>query len=131
MLLMVEKGVRGGICQAIHMHGKANNTYMKSYNKKYHIIIYNVSDVKNLYRQGMSQKLPANGLKWVEKLPRLNDRFIKNYNENGDIGHFLEVDIDYRKKVFNPHKDLPFSPERKEVNKCEKLTCSKKNMFFI
>ena len=46
MLLMVEKGIRGGICQAIHMHGKANNTYMKSYNKKYHIIIYNVSDVK-------------------------------------------------------------------------------------
>ena len=82
----------------------------------------------------MSQKLPVNGFKWVEKLSRLNERFIKNYNENSDIGHFLEVDIDYRKKVFSPHKDLPFLPERKEVNKCEKLTCSiedKKNMFFI
>ena len=33
MLLMVEKGVRGGVFQAIHGHAKANNKYMKSYNK--------------------------------------------------------------------------------------------------
>ena len=33
MLLMVEKGTRGGICQAIHRYTKANNKYMKNYNK--------------------------------------------------------------------------------------------------
>ena len=33
MLLMFEKGVRGGICQAIHRHAKANDKYMKNYNK--------------------------------------------------------------------------------------------------
>ena len=33
MLLMVEKGIRGGICQAIHRYSKANNKYIKEYNK--------------------------------------------------------------------------------------------------
>ena len=74
----------------------------------------------------MSQKLPVNGFKWVEKsrLSRFNERFIKNYNENSDIGYFLEVDIDYPKELFNLHKDLPFLPERKKDNKCGKFICS-------
>ena len=31
MLLMVEKGIRGGICYTIHRYTKANNKYMKNY----------------------------------------------------------------------------------------------------
>ena len=33
MLLMVEKGIRGGICHAIHRHAEANDKYMKNYDK--------------------------------------------------------------------------------------------------
>ena len=33
MLLMVEKGIRGGMCHAIHTYSKPNNTYMKNYDK--------------------------------------------------------------------------------------------------
>ena len=33
MLLLVEEGIRGGICHAIHRHAKANNKYMKNYDK--------------------------------------------------------------------------------------------------
>ena len=33
MLLMVEKGTRGGICEATHRCAKANNKYMKNYDK--------------------------------------------------------------------------------------------------
>ena len=69
----------------------------------------------------MSQKLPISGFKWVEKLSRFNERFIKTYNENSDLGYFFEVDIDYPKELFNLHKDLPFLPERKKINKREKL----------
>ena len=74
-------------------------------------------DANNLYGWAVSQELRANGFKWVEKF---NEIFIKNYNENSDIGYFLKVDIDYSEKLFNGiafnlHKDLPFLPERKKV----------------
>ena len=123
---MVEKGIRGGICQAIHRHAKVNYKYMKNYDKDITSSYLAYLDGNNLYGWAMSQKLPVNGFKWVEKsrLSRFNERFIKNYNENSDIGYFLEVDIDYPKELFNLHKDLPFLPERKKVNKVEKLICS-------
>ena len=83
-------------------------------------------DANNLYGWAMSRKFPINGFKWVEKskLSRFNERFIKNYNESSDIGYFLQVDVNYPKKLFNLHKNLPFLLERKKVNKCEKLICS-------
>ena len=70
----------------------------------------------------MFQKLPVNGFKWVEKLSKFNERFIKSYNENSDIGYFLEVDVEYPRKSFNPHKDLSFLPGRKKLEKVKK-TC--------
>ena len=81
-------------------------------------------DPNNLYRWAMSQKLPVNSFKQVQNLSQFNVRFIRNYDENIDIGYFLEVDIDYLENLFNLHKDLPFLPERKKVNKVEKLICS-------
>ena len=124
MLLMVEKGIRGGICQAIHRHAKANNKYMKNYNKDIISSYLMYLDANNLYGWAMSQKLPVNGFKWENDLSRFNEDFIKNYNENSDVGYFLEVDVEYPKKLFDSHKDLPFLPERKKLEKVEKLVCS-------
>ena len=72
MLLMVEKETRGGICQAIHRHAKANNKYMNSYNKDVISSYLMYLDANNLYGWAISQKLPVNGFKWVEKLSRFN-----------------------------------------------------------
>ena len=80
-------------------------------------------DANNLYGWAMCQKLPANGFKWEDDLSRFNERFIKNYNENSDIGYFLEVDVEYPKKLFSSHKELPVLLERKKLEKVEKLVC--------
>ena len=60
----------------------------------------------------MSQKLPVNGFKWVEK-SKFNEDFIKKYDGNSNTGYFLEVDVECPKTLFNSHKNLPFLPEKK------------------
>ena len=83
----------------------------------------------NLYGWEMPQKLPVDGFKWIEEdnLSKFNERFIKNCNENGDKGYILEVDVEYPKNLHKLHSYLPFLPERMEINKCSKLTCTMKN----
>ena len=81
-------------------------------------------DANNLHGWAMSQKLPVDGFKWVNKLSKFNEKFIKSYNENNKKGYFLEVDVKYPKKLFNLHKGLPFLPERKKIGKCYKVVCT-------
>ena len=122
MLLMIEAGIRGGMCQSVHRYAKANNKYMKNYDKSIESSYLMYLDANNLYGWAMSKKLPVNGFKWENDLSRFNEDFIKNYNENNDIGYFLEVDIEYPEQLWSSHKDLPFLPERKKIEKLE-LVC--------
>ena len=64
MLVMVEKGVRGGICQAINRYAKANNKFMKNYDKNKESSYIQYLEANNLYGWVMSQKLPVDGFKW-------------------------------------------------------------------
>ena len=49
MLLMVEKGITGGICHSIYQYVKANNKYMKDYDKNKECSYLQYWDVNNLY----------------------------------------------------------------------------------
>ena len=80
-------------------------------------------DANNLYGWAMSKKLPVKGFKWAEELSKFDKRFIKNYDEDINNGYFLEVHAKYQKNLFSLHGDLPFSPERKKIEKCNKLVC--------
>ena len=62
MLLMVEKGIRRGICHAIHRYAKPNNKYMKNYDKNVESSYLMYLDASILYGWVMSQRLPINGL---------------------------------------------------------------------
>ena len=75
----------------------------------------------------MSKKLLVNGFKWLdtsEASNKINEDFIKNYDENNDKSYILEVDVKYPKRLHEIHSDLPFLSERMEVNKCKKLVCN-------
>ena len=119
MLLIIEKGIRGRICQATHRYAKANNKYTKNYNKNIDSSYIEYLDANNLYGWAMPQKLPVKGFKWVnkKKLSKLNEDVTKKYDEDSNTWYFLEVDIDYPKQLSNFHKDLPFLPEKKRLEK--------------
>ena len=124
MLNVFEKGIRGGICQATYRYAKANNKYMKNYdkNKESSFLIYD--DVNNLYGWSMCKKLPVGDFKWVDDLSMFTEDFIKNYDEESDIGYKFVVDVEYPKNLHKLHSDLPFLPERMKINKCDKLVCN-------
>ena len=63
MLLMVEKGIRGGICHSIYLYAKANNKNMKDYGKNKESSYLQYWDVNNLYGWAMSQNLPVKNSK--------------------------------------------------------------------
>ena len=48
MLLMLEEGIRGGICHSIHRYAKANNKYMKNYNNNEETLYIQYLDANNL-----------------------------------------------------------------------------------
>ena len=64
MLLMVQKSIRGGICQCIY--AKGNNKYMKDYDTNKELSYIQYWDVNNLYGWAMSQKLPVNNFEWIK-----------------------------------------------------------------
>ena len=127
MLLMVE-GIRGGICHSIHRYAKANSKHMKNYDKNKESSCIQYLDANNLYGWVMSQKLPVNGFKWVKNTSKIDEEFIKNYDEDSDKGYILEVDVKYPRKLHDLHSDLPFLPKRMKIDKCKKLVSN--NMLY-
>ena len=129
MLLMFEKGIRGGISIISNRYGEANNKYMgNSFNKNKPSKSLMYLDANNLYGCAMSMKLPTHGFKWLtggemEKL--YNNQVIQVWEKNPCI---LEVDLEYPENLHDLHNDYPFCPERVECkNGVEKLIPNLRN----
>ena len=70
MLLMVEEGIRGGIFHAIQRYAKANNKYMKDYDKRKKSSYIQYLDANNLYGKAMTEKLPVRGFRWMDDISK-------------------------------------------------------------
>ena len=135
MLLMIESGMRGRVCHVICSYAETNNKYMNNYDENEESSFLSYLDANNLYGCPMIKKLPVGGFKWVTNVSRMDEEFIKNYDENSDIGYFFKVDLEYPKELHDLHSDLPFLSEKVKINKHEKLVCvlhdKKKDMLHI
>lgn len=108
MLLMVEKGIRGGVSMISTRYGKANNPYMSNYDNRLPNKYITYLDANNLYGWAISKPLPTHGFKWM------SDEELEDWKE---IPCFLEVDLEYPKELHDLHNDYPLAPEPLKVDK--------------
>ena len=105
MLLMVEKGIRGGILHTIHRYAKANNKYLKNYDRNKESLYLKYRDGNNIYGWAILQQLSINGFKWVKDLSEFYEGSVRSSDE--------KVDIQYPENVHNVQNDLRLLSERK------------------
>ena len=117
MLLMVEKGIRGGICDCIYRYTKVNNKYMKECNKNKESYYLQYWDVNNLSGCAMLQKLPINNFGKIKRTSQFNNDFIKNYNEECDEGYIFGADVQYPEKLHELDSNLLLLHERMKNKK--------------
>ena len=67
-----------------------------------------------------------------KNVSKFDEKFIKNYDEDGNEGYIFEVDVEHPKDKHNLHSNLPFLSERMKIKKCNKLVCNlyDKNKYF-
>ena len=121
MLLMFEKGIRGGISIISNRYGEANNKYMgQGFNKNKPSKYLMYLDANNLYGCAMSEKLPTHGFKWLTGGEM--EKIYENRHNLNKMPCILEVDLVIPENLHDLHNDYPLCPEKvKCKNGVEKL----------
>ena len=126
MLMLFERGIRGGMTHIAKRYSEANNKYMKDYDPDKPSKYIQYLDANNLYGWAMSQSLPTNGFKWIsnltkEKVMEILEKTNSSMNDMGKTGYIFEVDLEYPKELWKSHNDYPLAPEKMKVGGVEKL----------
>ena len=116
MYQIVEKELKGGISYIACRHAKANNKYMKKYNKNKPSMYITYQDCNNLYGFSMSQYLPYGNFKWLTE-KQSNKLDLAKYKDDSKKGLFLKVDFKYSKELHDLHNEYPCGPEKMKVTK--------------
>ena len=113
ILLLFEKGIRGGISMISNRFGKANNKFMgEKYDPRSPSKYLAYLDANNLYGWAMMKPLPVGDFKWMNE---------KELGHWGDFPCILEVDLEYPRGLHDLHNDYPLAPERLKIGGVEKL----------
>ena len=113
MLLLFEKGIRGGISMIPNRFGKANNKFMgDTFDPSQPSKFITYLDANNLYGWAMMKPLPVGDFKWME------EKELKHWKDTPCI---LEVDLEYPRDLHDLHNDYPLAPERLKIKNVEKL----------
>ena len=126
MLMMFERGIRGGITHISKRYSEANNKYMKDYNPDKPSKYIQYLDANNLYGWAMSKSLPTHGFKWMtnitkEKVMDILEKANSSMNNSVKRGYIFEVDLEYPQELWKSHNDYPLAPEKMKVGGVEKL----------
>ena len=113
VLLLFEKGIRGGISMIPNRFGKANNKFMgDTFDPSQPSKFITYLDANNLYGWAMMKPLPVGDFKWMR------ERELENWKDTPCI---LEVDLEYPRDLHDLHNDYPLAPERLKIGGVEKL----------
>ena len=136
MYQFFERAIRGGTSMISHRYAKANNKYMKTYDKNDVSSYIMYLDANNLYGVAMVQSLGSKNFKWISNLTEndiINHKWTDYSNPineptkmvNGrkelitDIGYTIECDLHYPKELHDLHNNYPLAVEKKAIHKNE------------
>lgn len=114
MIMMIEKGVRGGISSAMCRYIKANTPGTSEYERDKPPSFLTYLDVNNLYGYALQQNMPISDFKWVKpnKFDHVYINYIEKDPQDSDTGYILEVDLDYPDDLHAAHNDYPLAPDK-------------------
>ena len=107
MLLMFERGIRGGITQSVNRWAKANNPYMGSdFDPDLPTKYLQYLDANNLYGRAISQPLPTGGFRLVDDKPARISKLAKPKSK----GYLIEVDVRDPKELHDSLRVILLTP---------------------
>ena len=113
--LMLERGMRGGLCMATKRYAKANNPQVPGYDPTKPISWILYVDANNLYGYAMSEPLPVGYFRYMPEaewsICCLQPEKILAVDPAG-MAYIFEVDVDYRDEPHDLQNDLPLAPEK-------------------
>ncbi|GFU51439.1 vesicular glutamate transporter 2 [Trichonephila clavipes] len=115
MYLMLESGIRGGMCLVSKRYSKANNKYLDNFDEMSPSKFIISLDVNNLYGTAMGfYSLPESEFRFLNE--EEIDKFdLMSVTSDSNTGYILEVDLLYPPELHSKHNSFPMAPQHESI----------------